>query len=673
MGSGGFGVVSTGGAVGADADADARGVITIGADAVGAVGVFGSCGSPHAAAMAITAGVTLASKRNVGARFFFKFMGAHSIKVWPARDTVLRMMRLGRQGTRSSLRSFASPLVLAVSVAACATTGARDESSPTRPQPADASAITAQDAAGVVDAATADAEARGPTSASTVTSLFPVVEGACPAMRAYAVGTTPVLVVYRDAWTMARDGARPLYSMGPPVFDRLSGTVLTADHIGEVGGIDDAHALVQVRLSTGRGEDVSDVLAQTLKWQALPTPHGQFGSYALTHLIPQPDGSLWAYGAHSMYLDIPGDSRDGNANHDHYFAWSSAGEPLKINLPGPDMEGARRLSNGELVARGRSSTGRPMLRRWSPEKKVDDLVVAGAAAATTDPLLAVGSSRAVLIPSKAQHVLYNYTGEALQLSALSSRLHDISSFLVTSGDDLMVAAADGTLLIETKDGTITEEKLPEPGRLAEEPSVPWFIATSGVLYTRTGKEWTKVALPDGPWLAETHPQGRVEWVKVAGDETWVSAVRTDVGLGQKRAGEVRTVYSSRARPAALRCGAPFPAGTIASLPPRSGATCATPVLVVASEKEKDEKPNYPKLGAALKGDALLGESLTFVGFGAGPNHLLGIVAPTPEIAKELLKKLATVAPSAPELVCGAPVPHRQLTFHVKTADFTQAP
>ncbi len=487
------------------------------------------------------------------------------------------------------------------------------------------------------------------------------------------MGTTPVLVVYRDAWAMGRDAARPLYSMGPPAYDGLSGTMLTADHIGDVGGLDEAHAFVQLRLSTGRTEDVSIVVARPPKWQALPTPQGQYGRYALAHLIPQPDGSLWAYGAHSMYLDIPGDSHDQNASHDRYFAWSADGEPLKINLPGPDMAYAGRLSNGELLAPGRSSTAKPMLRRWSPEKKVDDLVVPGAAAATADPLLAIGTLRAVLIPSRAQHVLYNYSGETLQQSGLSSRVHDIASFLLTTSDDLMVTTADGTLFTEARDGTITEEKLPEPGRLAQEPSVPWFIATSGALYTRTGKEWTKIALPDGPWLAETHPQSRVEWVKVAGDETWVSTVRTDVGLGQRRAGEVRTVYGSRSRPAPLRCGAPFPAGTIAPFPPRAGATCATPVVVVASEKEKEEKPAYPKLGAVLKNDPLLGESLTFVGFGTGPSRLLGIVAPTPEIAKELMKKLATVAPSAPELVCGAPDPHRKLTFQVKTAAFSAAP
>ncbi len=586
------------------------------------------------------------------------------------------MLRFGCPGTRCSLRSFAAITFLgflACSDAACATTGARDETSPSRPTPVDASSLAAPDAAGLLDAAIADAGAPIPTSAPTVTSLFPVVEGACPAVRAYAVGTLPVLVVYRDAWTMSRDGARPLYSMGPPVYDGLSGTVLTADHIGEVGGVDDTHAFVQVRLSTGRSEDISKVLAQSLKWQPLPTPHGQLGVYALGHLIPQPDGSLWAYGEHSMYLDVPGDNREPNANHNRYFAWSAAGELLKINLPGPDMAYALRLSNGELLAAGRTTAGIPTLRRWSPEKKVDDLEVPGSAAARADPLLVLGSSRAVLIPSKAQHAVYNYTGDALKLSALSSRLHDIASFLLTTEDDLMVAAADGTLMIEAKDGTITEEKLPEPGRLASEPSVPWFIASSGALYTRTAKEWTKVTLPDGPWLAETHPQSRVEWVKVAGDETWVSTVRTDVGLGQKRAGEVRTVYSSRPRPTALRCGAPFSAGIIAPFPPRAGATCATPVVVVASEKEKDEKPSYPKLGVALKNDPLLGESLTFVGFGAGPSRLLGIVAPTPEIAKELMKKLATVAPSAPEVVCGAPDLHRQLTFHVKTADFSAAP
>ena len=584
------------------------------------------------------------------------------------------MSGLGSPGARVAVRSFAIVFVGGF-VAACATTGARDDHSPARPTPGDASAGPAQDAPSSPDAALALADAgvvRLPSPAA-IASLYPVVEGACPGARAYAVGATPVIVVYRDAWTMAKEGPRLLHSMGAPVNDAMSGTVLAADHIGDVMGVDEAHAYVQLRLSTGRTEDASIVVAQALRWQQLPTPHGEYGRFALTHLLPQPDGSLWAFGEHSMYLDIPGDSRDGNAQHNRYFAWSAAGEPLKINLPGADMAYAERLANGELLAAGRTSKGKPVLRRWSPEKKVDDIVVPDAPAATTDPLLMLGSSRAVLITSTAQHVIYNYMNERLERSALSSRVRDLSSFVLTRGDELWVTSADGTLMIEAKDGAITEEKLPEPGRLAQEQSVPWLIATSGALYTRAGKEWTKVALPDGPWLAETHPQSRVEWVKAVGDETWASTVRTDVGLGQKRAGEIRTLYSSVPRPAPLRCGAPYPAGTIAAFPPRAGATCATPVVVVASEKEKDEKPAYPRLGAALKDNPLLGESLTFVGFGAGPTRLLGIAAPTPEIAKELMKRLATVAASAPELVCGTPDVHRQLTFRVKTATFSAAP
>jgi hypothetical protein len=575
-----------------------------------------------------------------------------------------------RQLAASALRSMPVMsrfwILLPFGVAACATTATRDDATraakvvpswspaPTAPESDDAGAIAP------------------PPTSLRVTKLYPVVEGACPNTRAYAVGKTPVLVMYRDAWAMGADEVHPLHRMGPPVYDRMSGTVLTADHIGDVGGVDEEHAWVQLRLSTGRTEDMSHILLRTPEWRRLPTPQGHFGFFGLSHVIPQPDGGLWAYGIHSMYLDIPGDDiKNPDANHDKYFAWSAGGEPLKINLPGPDMKNAVRSTNGELLAAGRTAAGKPVLRRWSPVKKVDDLVLANEASGAVEPTLALGTSRAVLLTSKQEHAFYDYVGEKLQKSPLSSRVRDVASWLLTNDDDLMVTTASGALFIETKDGTIFEERLPGPGRLAGESSAAWLIA-SGALYTRgPGREWSKLTLPDEtPWGTEPRPPSRIEWVKRTGDETWVSAVRTDVGFGLRKPAEVRTFYSSKPRPQPLRCGAPFPSGTIAGYPPRASASCTDVVVVVATELEREQKTDYPKLGAALKGNVALGESLRVVGFGAGPNRLLGIAAPTPEIAKELTKKLTGVAPHVPEVVCGSPNVQRRLRFDVKSGTFS---
>jgi hypothetical protein len=569
-------------------------------------------------------------------------------------------------------------LPVAVAAGACATTGARDDAKKGGSTTPSSTSTTPTSSASTGEQRGGD----GGALKTNAAAFYPVVEGACPSTRAYAIGNAPVLVTYRDAWVMgAGDDVHALYRMGPPAYDGLSGTYLVADHIGDVGGLDEARAWVQLRLSTGRTEDASVVKVKAgagNEWKALPTPHGQQGFFGITNILQQPDGSLWTYGQHSMYMDIPGDAPSTNTEemiytHNKYFAWTVQGEPLKMNLPGPDMMNAIRMASGEIVAAGRAKTNnKPMLRRWSPTKKVDDLVATNeGGGGTAEPQIAVGTNRAVLLAAKEKHAFYNYMGDKLEKAPISAKVKDVASWVLTASDDLLVASSDGSLVIEKSDGSIIEEKLPEDGgRLATEQSAPWVMAKSGgAVFTRTKNEpeWKKITLPDGAWTNETHPPVRVEWVKVVGPETWVSTVRTDSGFGLKKPGEVRVLYSSRARSSPIRCGAPLPAGTFAAFPPRATSSCTNGfVVIVASELEKDQKPEYPKIGAPLKGDvASFGESLTFVGFGGGPNRLLGILAPTMDIAKTIAKKVP-----GSEIVCGAPQEHRRLRFDVKTGAFS---
>ena len=569
-------------------------------------------------------------------------------------------------------------LISTWALVACTTSGARDDGAHVRTGALDAAMRAA------AEAGSSDAMARNEGDASTapvssvVSAFYPIAEGACQSPAVHAIGATPAFVMKLDAYLMDAKGPRLFAQMPDPPYDAYQGVIRTTDHLGAVGGIDEAHAWSQERSFAGRGEDTSEIIVHLQgRGRRLATPQGQYGHFSLTQIIQQPDGSLWAYGAHSMYLDIEGDSHDPNANHDRFFAFSADGEPLKINLPGPDMEGAVRMASGELIAPGVTSASKPVLRRWSPTKKVDDLPLPNAPAVTDRPLLAVGTARAVLLTSKQQHAFYNYNGEKLQASALSKRVHDVASWVLTNADELMVAAADGTLLIESRDGEVSEEKVPEPGRLAAEPSVAWFMGNSGAVYMRSAKSWTKLVLPDGPWLAQTHPPSKIEWVKTVGGETLVSTVRTDVGFGRTKPGEVRVFYSSKPRATPLRCGAPFPNGRFAPLPPPAGPSCTNLVVVVAGERERnpkkelDPKTTLAKAAAALKGNAVLGETLTLVAFGAKASPALGILASTPEIASELTKKLATAAPHAPEIVCGAPEEQKRFTFTVKTATFAQ--
>ena len=579
-------------------------------------------------------------------------------------------MRRGR-----GLALLFGPLGLLVfAVGACATTGARED--PSRAGAASASASSS--AAARTPPPIAEAGAAEPAPPADVTAFHVFAEGACPALHPYAVGAAPVIVMHRSAWTIGPTAVTPFYRMGKPVYDRLSGTFLTGDHIGDVGGPDPEHSWLQLRLSSGRGEDMSEVLVkQGAEWRILPTPHGQYGRFALTQVLPQPDGSLWTFGLHSIYLDIPGDPKPpATGPYDKWFAFSSQGEPLSAHLPGPDMQGVIRLPDGELIAAGRKDDGVAVLRRWSPVKKVDDIVLGKESRAPLEqaqPLLAVGTRRAVFRPAKRSRALYIYSDGKLTPAAMTGRVHDVASWLVTTADELFVAQADGTLFIERPDGAIQEEKLPEPGKLAGEPTVPWLLGTSGALYVRSDAGWRKLGLPDGPWTAATHPPSRLEWVKTLGGETWASAVRTDVGFGRRKAGEVGVLYSSRPHGPPLRCGAPFPDEALAPLPPPAGASCASRVVVVATEPEREAKSAYPKLAAALKGDAALGGTLTFVGFGAGPDRLVGILAPTEEVATELVKKLTGVAAAVPEVVCGAPDEHRRFVLDVKAGTFPPSP
>ncbi len=549
-----------------------------------------------------------------------------------------------------------APLAL---LAACKTTAVHDDT----PQ-----AAHATDAAVTTEAgATAAIDAGSPVP----TVLFPVTEGACAVTTAYAIGTTPVLVSGREAWTLTADGAKVFYRQAGPVYSEFEGRMLGEDnHIAEIGG-DDTHAWARLTSETNRGQDDSRVELVRPARKALQTPRGQYGFYGITGVVPQPDGALWIFGDHSMYLDIPGDEKIPNdRSHDHYFAFSPAGAPITTNLPGPDMGHGVRFANGEILASGESS-GKAILRRWSPTRKVNDLV---SGTSTKDaPALLVGTSRAVLVVEK-QHAFWSYTGEdKLVPSALNAQAKTTRSWALTAADELIVASADGTLHIEGRNGTVTEEKLPEPGRLAGETSRVWLIADSGALHVRGDGKWQSVTYPaNGPWSADTHPPSRIEWVRTVAGETLVGTVRTDAGFGATKPGPVRVVYSSRPHPNALRCGSPYDKGALGTFPPRADAGCTSTVVVVAPESEKPAKVAYAKIAAALKGDAALGESVTFVAFGKDL-HAIGILAPTPEIAKELVKKLGKVAPHAPELVCGAPDEHARFVLETRTGTFADKP
>lgn len=537
----------------------------------------------------------------------------------------------------------------------------------------------ASDASAMAMAMAPDAGVHAPSAPASgpVTAFYPFAQGACAEARPVLIGKTPVLHFGKAAWALPADGkAKVLAKMAKPHYDAFVGAVVGEDWlIDTLGGLDEAHVWYTMGSFSGRG---SDWTAAYLNGQALKTPRGEYGGFGIHNVIQQPDGEIWTFGRHGIYLDIPGDPKDGNLpqwRYDRWFAYTKDGAPITDrNLPMGDMDLAVRLESGELVAPGISqSENAPhlaQLRRWSPTKKVNDLT---ADKVDATPELRVGTQRAVL-KLKGKNVFHNYVGDdKLTPSNLNGKI--ASSWLVTKSDELWLTA-DDKVFVEAKDGTVTEETLPEKGKLAPETSTPWLLGSSGAVYERAGKVWRKLELPDGPWSNAEHPPSQPEWVAVLGNETWVSTVRTDKGFGATKLAPVRTFYSSSKARTPLRCGSPFEASVLGALGPKADASCKDFVVMLGRERGRDGKVAIPyaKIATALKGDAAIvgsSESLTLGVF--GDEAIYGIHASTREAADAIAKKLTKLTAHDPEVVCGAADEKRTATLDVKAGKFTSVP
>jgi hypothetical protein len=505
-----------------------------------------------------------------------------------------------------------------------------------------------------------DAEASATPSKRTFGVLY---EGACGRSYPYRLGGRAVHGFAQRLWALDDGKARSLFVHQPSSWNQ--GT----SHIGVVGGVDDAHAWVFELLPSRSGGYDAQLLFAALGWkrpsidEERETKEGTYSGY-FGGLVQQPDGSLWG----NVHLAI-GSS---GIEKDMFMAWSPSGARLRIKLPGPDMAGAVRLSNGELVVAGRTKDDKPVLRRWSPERPVDDLVAKdaprlGAAYAR----LQIAGNHAVLVAPKDNSkdtLFYRYDGSTLTASKLNSPTIAATSWSFSDAHDLLVTTPSDELVIERADGTVTRETLPEPGVLAEESTASWLLAKSGALYIRQGS-WSKVPWPDGPWTGSVHPPARIEWLTTLGTETLVGTVRIDAGFGRKKPGEVRTVYSTLAHAAPLRCGAPFDTDELAEFPAPVLPNCATPMLIVGREKGEPAR-SYPAIAARLKGRTGLGETLEFVNIGPDKRSLIAIRAKSDEVTKELIAALAATLQS--ELVCGPQETSRTLRFDVKAGTFAEA-
>lgn len=532
------------------------------------------------------------------------------------------------------MRAHRLTLLVSLFMLACRST--------TAPEGPEAPALSAEPLASV----RADS---GSVAARAATEMFVHWQGACEAPGLDAVGTLPVQVMPKAVWAFDKDEPRALYRLTYP-----------QDRIDAAGGVDEAHMWVWEMFPSRGDVEVHVVLMKNKGWKSLSVGSKNTDSYGYDVSSPprhMQDGTMWADGEHDMFNE-PG------APLRKLMAWSASGDLLSMKLPGADLWGGKRLENGEFLAPDLSKSKKPVLRRWSPVKRVDDLVLESAPASSKQPGLLVGKARAVLSLDEHGHAFYNYIDEKLVPSPINERAAEVESWLLPESDELMVTTKAGQLLID-RGGVLQEERLPEAGSLRGNVT-PYLQTATGKLYARTSGAWTEVVLPTAPWDDSSYGPVRITDVREVAGETFVVIERTGQGFGAKKPVPIRTVYSSKQHPV-LRCGAPF--ADFGALPKAAGAECNERVVLIGREGSGAPPKTYPKIAAALKGDAALGETLAFVNFGPAKGSLLGIVAPSAEIAASLREKLAKVASHAPEVLCGVQDERRRLTFTVKTGTF----
>jgi hypothetical protein len=407
----------------------------------------------------------------------------------------------------------------------------------------------------------------GPSVATTPQRELAVLfEGDCSAGPARKLGDAIAFVFQQSVVVLHDEGPKVLFRAKPWV--NVTGGP-NSSYLSDVGGIDEAHAWVIEQSPTRGGDTTSVPRFAALQWKTGPAlSAAEYGyGYLLSNFIAQPDGSLWAFGDHDMYM-APGEPSRKT------FAWSKDGAFLKVSLPGADMALGSRIENGEIVAPGRGKGGKPKLLRWSPRSPVDDLTIDDAPTSQLGnvlPILRVGSKTAVFaVPdgSPKKPAFYRYDGDKLVAVPVNAERAEVLSWFVAPDDTLYVATAD--LSVHTARDSVepTRAPLPEAGEWVSDAGAPWWKGASGALYRREGNTWSKLTLPDSPWAKSGHPPYKVVWVRTIGSDTLIGARRTDVGYAasDKKPKVVTTVFSTGAPRPPMRCGYPLKPDELGPMP-----------------------------------------------------------------------------------------------------------
>lgn len=199
--------------------------------------------------------------------------------------------------------------------------------------------------------------------------------------------------------------------------------------------------------------------------------------------------------------------------------------------------------------------------------------------------------------------------------------------------------------------------------------VAWATQEDGALFLRPpGQEFARVELPAPVFSAgETY---RVEAVRSAGREAWVTARYTEKGEGWDKPEYRRALLRNGPRGEPLRCAQDelhVPREGLVSWPPAAREGCATPLAILVRTRTWSRKDfKYPELGKLLKGKSQFAGA-RFSEIELGGLRLVAASVPSVAIGRELVALVARgVKRSRPELVCATLPATRELPFDLVT-------
>lgn len=250
-------------------------------------------------------------------------------------------------------------------------------------------------------------------------------------------------------------------------------------------------------------------------------------------------------------------------------------------------------------------------------------------------------------------------------------------------DDLWVILESGGIQRSTPKGFVTVPT-PEPlaGLSGVDFGTPWAVGQSGKLYKRENDAWKEAKFAAPAFTANSSPAFKAKQVLVvAPDDVLVIALYWEKGVGWKEPELHQALLRSKPVKETLRCNEPDPENNnvdigrgFQSWPPtltsKTGPSCSTPFAVLARRSNAIKSPpgDWPKIRAALKGHADLGE-VSLVEFKSGDRTFVGAKAKDYDTARKMAELAAGKDRLRPEIVCGEPpVVDRTLALDSKTGD-----